>query len=50
VRGEVTYPDRKAAFRYLEASASLGVRADRLPQFDGPLVCTRHVVVFVCEP
>jgi SAM-dependent methyltransferase len=24
--------------------------ADNLPIFDGPLVCTRHVVVFVAEP
>ena len=50
VRGTVTFPDREAAYTYLAASASQGARADKLPFFDGPLVCSRHVVVFVAQP
>lgn len=50
VRGTVTFPDREAAYQYLRASASKAARADNLPFFDGPLVCTRHVVVLVAEP
>ena len=51
VRGTVTFPDREAAHRYVCRLADQGARApDNLPFFDGPLVCTRHVVVFVAEP
>jgi len=50
VRGTVTFPDREAAHTYLEASAGKKARADKLPYFEGPLVCSRHVVVFVAEP
>ncbi len=48
VRGTVTFPDREAAHRYVSTLASAA--ADDLPFFDGPLVCSRHAVVFVCEP
>jgi SAM-dependent methyltransferase len=49
VRGTVTFPDREAARRYVAASPLNAFRADRLPHFDGPLVCSRHAVVFVAE-
>jgi SAM-dependent methyltransferase len=50
VRGTLTFPDREAAHRYVSASPTKARGADNLPFFDGPLVCTRHVVVFVAEP
>jgi SAM-dependent methyltransferase len=50
VHGTVTFSDREAAHRYVSASPLIADRADALPFFDGPLVCSRHVVVFVCEP
>jgi SAM-dependent methyltransferase len=50
VRGTVTFPDRQAAHRYVSSSPMAAHLADDLPFFDGPLVCSRHVVVFVCEP
>jgi hypothetical protein len=50
VRGTVTFADRGAAHRYVSASPRWSHLADSLPAFDGPLVCSRHVVVFVCEP
>ena len=50
VRGTVTFPDRDAAFRYIEASPTRTHLAERLPFFDGPFEASRHVVVFVCEP
>jgi SAM-dependent methyltransferase len=50
VQGTVTFPDWTAARNYVAASPSRGVRADRLPHFDGQLQASRHVVVFVCEP
>jgi SAM-dependent methyltransferase len=49
VRGTVTFANREAAHRYVAASPAHGARADDLPFFQGPLVASRHVVVFVCE-
>ncbi len=48
VRGTVTFADREAAHRY--ASTLAAASADELPDFEGPLVCSRHAAVFVCEP
>jgi SAM-dependent methyltransferase len=50
VRGVVTFADREAAHRYVSASPRWAHLAERLPFFDGPLVASRHVVVFVAEP
>jgi SAM-dependent methyltransferase len=50
VRGAVVFPDREAARRYVAASPRFAHLADNLPLLEGPLVCSRHVVVFVCEP
>jgi SAM-dependent methyltransferase len=50
VRGTVTFPDRETAHRHISACPTRGELADRLPDFDEPLVATRHVAVFVCEP
>lgn len=50
VHGAVTFADREAAHRYIAASPRWAHLADRLPAFGGPLVASRHVVVFVCEP
>jgi SAM-dependent methyltransferase len=50
VRGTVTFPDREAAHAHVAASPTRAHLADRLPSFDGPLVASRHVVVFVAEP
>jgi SAM-dependent methyltransferase len=50
VRGTVTFPDRETAHRHMAAVPTRGHLADRLPFFDGPLVATRHVVVFLAEP
>ena len=51
VRGTVTFPDREAAHQYVAASADQGGTAPTTCRFfDGPLVCSRHVVVFVAEP
>ena len=50
VHGQVTFPDREAAHRYVSASPTRANLADDLPWFDGPLVASKHVVVFVCEP
>jgi SAM-dependent methyltransferase len=49
VHGTVTFPDREAAHRYVASSPMAARLADNLPFFDGPLVCSRHVVVFVAE-
>jgi len=49
VRGTVTFPNREAVHRYVRASVTKADRADNLPFFDGPLVASRHVVVFVAE-
>jgi SAM-dependent methyltransferase len=50
VRGTLTFADREAAHRYVSSSPTAAHLADNLPFFDGPLTCTRHVAVFVCEP
>jgi SAM-dependent methyltransferase len=50
VCGTVTFADREAAHGYVAASVMASHLADRLPLFDGPLVASRHVVVFVAEP
>jgi len=50
VRGTVTFPDRETAHRHISACPTRGELADRLPDFERPLVATRHVAVFVCEP
>jgi SAM-dependent methyltransferase len=50
VKGELVFPDRDAARSYVASSILASHLADRLPFFDGPLVTTRHVTVFVCEP
>jgi len=46
----VTFPDRETAHRHISACPTRGELADRLPDFERPLVATRHVAVFVCEP
>jgi SAM-dependent methyltransferase len=50
VHGTVTFPDREAAHRYVSHGPIAAHLADSLPFFNGPLVCSKHVVVFVCEP
>jgi SAM-dependent methyltransferase len=50
VRGTITFPDRETAHGYVRASINARHLADNLPFFDGPLVASRHAVVFVCEP
>jgi ubiquinone/menaquinone biosynthesis C-methylase UbiE len=50
VRGTITFADREAAHRYVSHSPMAAHLADKLPFFDGPLVASRHAVVFVCEP
>jgi ubiquinone/menaquinone biosynthesis C-methylase UbiE len=48
-RGTLTFPDREAVLRYVENSISRAHLIDRLPEFDGPFVCTRLTVVFAAE-
>jgi SAM-dependent methyltransferase len=50
VKGKLTFPSREAARSYVSAGILTSHLADRLPAFDGPLVASRQVVVFVCEP
>ena len=47
--GTVTFPKCEAARRYVESSVTRSRTADAPPRFDGPLVCTRLVSVFVGE-
>lgn len=47
--GTVTFPDREAARRYVAASPTRAHLADELPEFEGPLVASRAVAVFVAE-
>jgi SAM-dependent methyltransferase len=49
VEGTITFPDRQAAHAYMAASVTHAELAERMPEFDGPLVCTRKVAVFVAE-
>ena len=48
ILGTVTFPDRGAAQEYLAATRS--EVGELLPEFDGPLVATRRLAVFVCAP
>lgn len=50
VRGTVTFPDRAAAHHHISACPVHNELAEDLPSFEGPLVASRHVVVFVCQP
>jgi len=47
VRGTVTFPDWQAARDYIGASITRRELAVDLEPFEGPLVCSRHSVVFV---
>jgi SAM-dependent methyltransferase len=47
--GTVTFPDWDAARRYVENSITRRDLAARLPRFEGPLVCSRLVSVFIAE-
>jgi ubiquinone/menaquinone biosynthesis C-methylase UbiE len=49
VHGTVTFEDHAAAKRYVAASPRYAHLAEDLPQFDGPLVTTKHVAVFVTK-
>jgi len=50
VKGELTFPNWEAARSYVASSVVASHLVDNLPSFEGPLVCSRHAVVFVCEP
>jgi SAM-dependent methyltransferase len=45
--GSVTFPDWDAANSYIAASVTRPDLAGKLPRFEGPLVCTRLVTIFV---
>ena len=45
--GTVTFPDWEAANTYIASSVTRQALAGKLPRFDGPLVCTRLVTIFV---
>jgi SAM-dependent methyltransferase len=47
--GRLVFETRDAARRYVEASAARSHLAGELPEWQGPLVCTRRSVVFVAE-
>jgi SAM-dependent methyltransferase len=49
VEGTLTFPDWEAARRYVAASVTRAHLADELEPFEGPLVCSRLVAVFVAE-
>jgi SAM-dependent methyltransferase len=48
-RGTLVFPDREAARSYVAASVTRRHLADDLPEWEGPLECTRLSVVFVAE-
>lgn len=48
VLGTVTFHGRKDAHEYLAATRTTEL-ADRLPDFDGPLVASRRLAIFVCS-
>ncbi len=48
-RGTLTFPDREAARRYVASSITRAHLADELPEWEGPLECTRLSTVFVAE-
>jgi SAM-dependent methyltransferase len=45
--GTITFPDWDAANTYIASSVTRPDLAGKLPRFDGPLVCTRIVTIFV---
>ena len=47
--GTVVFEDREAARRYVAASVTRRHLAPDLPDWQGPLTCSRHSVVFVAE-
>jgi hypothetical protein len=47
--GTIEFPDRTAVAAYLEASGTLAGARPEAPAFEGPLVVTRHPVVFVAD-
>jgi SAM-dependent methyltransferase len=47
--GTVTFPSWEDAHAYVKASPARGFLADDLPRFEGPLVATRSVAVFVAR-
>jgi SAM-dependent methyltransferase len=47
--GTITFPDWEAANAYVAASVTRPDLAEKLPRFEGPLVCTRLVTIFVAE-
>jgi SAM-dependent methyltransferase len=47
--GTITFPDWNAADTYIAASVTRPDLAGKLPWFDGELVCTRLVTIFVAE-
>jgi SAM-dependent methyltransferase len=47
--GEVVFASREDARRYVSASTTRSHLADELPDWEGPLTCTRLSVVFVAE-
>jgi SAM-dependent methyltransferase len=47
--GTVMFPDWDAAHTYIENSITRRDLAALLPRFDGPLVCSRRISVFVAE-
>ena len=49
VWGTVTFPDWEAARGYVGSSITRRELAEELEPFEGPLVCSRHSVVFVAE-
>jgi SAM-dependent methyltransferase len=48
-RGTIRFPDRDAAFRYVKASTTRSHLAEDLPDWDGPLDCTRFSAVFAAD-
>jgi hypothetical protein len=49
VFGTVTFGDRQAVYDYIAATRSVEV-ADLLQDLDGPLVASRRLAVFLCDP
>jgi SAM-dependent methyltransferase len=49
IDGGLTFPDYEAACAYVAASPVRTHLAGRLPYFDGPLVATRRVSIFVAD-
>jgi SAM-dependent methyltransferase len=47
--GTLVFPDREAAYHYVASSVTRRQLADELPEWEGPLTCSRLSVVFVAE-